>query len=78
MTRRFHVTYDGKALQPEGPLDLPLNTRLTVTVDGAPDEPPVGPYESLDYLASLNLDGPPDASERLHEYLYGLKPDGEA
>lgn len=29
------------------------------------------PYSALRTLAAMNLDGPPDASKRFHEYLYG-------
>ena len=29
------------------------------------------PYSALRTAASLKLDGPPDASTRFHEYLYG-------
>jgi hypothetical protein len=29
------------------------------------------PYSSLRTIAGLNIDGPPDASTRFHEYLYG-------
>ena len=29
------------------------------------------PYSALRAVANLNIDGPPDASKRFHEYLYG-------
>ena len=29
------------------------------------------PYSALRAVAAMNLDGPPDASKRFHEYLYG-------
>jgi len=29
------------------------------------------PYSALREVAKLNLDGPPDASKRFHEHLYG-------
>ena len=32
---------------------------------------PVEPCSALREVAKLNLDGPPDASTRFHEYLYG-------
>lgn len=78
MTKTFQATYDGKVLLPEEPLDLPPNTRVTVTIDGQSEEAPLKPYEGLRAIAALNIDGPPDSSERLHEYLYGVKRDGEA
>lgn len=33
------------------------------------------PYSALHFARSLNLDGPPDWSERLDYYLYGLEDD---
>lgn len=65
MSKTIHATYDGQVLRPDEPLDLPPNARVTVTINGTPERAPVKPYESLDYLASLNLDGPADASERV-------------
>jgi hypothetical protein len=35
------------------------------------DAKPGTPYSALREVAKLNLDGPPDASTRFHEYLYG-------
>ena len=33
MTRVIKAHFDGRCLVPEAPLDLPRNTRLTITVD---------------------------------------------
>ena len=39
---------------------------------GKPELKPVGqPVSALRSIAELNLDGPPDWSERFHQYLYG-------
>ena len=36
------------------------------------DKPPIGePYSFFRVALSMNLDGPPDWSARLHDYLYG-------
>ena len=74
MTKTVLATYDGKDLLLEDPLDLPPNTRVTVTINGAPEEKAEGErFEWLDIAASMNLDLPPNASERIHEVLYGIK-----
>jgi hypothetical protein len=77
MTTILYATFDGEVLRPESPIPLAPDTRVRVTIDAEPEEPekPVrgecDPYAWLDFLESANLDGPPDWSERLHEYLYG-------
>ena len=77
MATTFHATYDGEVLRPEGPVSLPTDTRVRVTVEeervesGAPAPGDADPYGWLHILESANLDGPPDWSERLHHYLYG-------
>jgi hypothetical protein len=78
MTTILYATFDGEVLRPESPIALEPDTRVRITVEAEPGEeaeaPTTGecnPYAWLDFLESANLDGPPDWSERLHEYLYG-------
>lgn len=75
MTTTLYATYDGEVLRPEGPVPLEPDTRVRVTLEVEEAEAPAtgvdNPYGWLDFLESANLDGPPDWSERLHEYLYG-------
>jgi hypothetical protein len=77
MSTTLYATYDGEVLRPESPVLLAPDTRVRVTIEAELEEPRTSmpgecnPYAWLDFLESANLDGPPDWSERLHEYLYG-------
>lgn len=66
MTTTIMATYDGQVLRPEEPLEIPANTRVQLTIA---TPPPARSF--LDVAQSLNLNGPPDWSERFDEYLYG-------
>ena len=68
MTKTLDAVYDGKVLRPEEPLDLQPNTRVRITLEteSAPD---AEPYSFLDTAQSFRLDGPPDWSERIEDYL---------
>ena len=67
MTKTLHATFDGEVLRPEEPVPLAPNTRVRITILDVEDQPP----SVLDVAQSLNLEGPPDWSERFDEYLYG-------
>ena len=67
MTRTLHATFDGEVLRPEEPVPLAPNTRVRITILQVEDQP----ASVLDVAQSLNLEGPPDWSERFDEYLYG-------
>jgi predicted DNA-binding antitoxin AbrB/MazE fold protein len=76
MTKTLEAIYDGEVLRPDEPLELEPNTRVQITVETV--EKRAGNGRSfLDTARSLNLEGPPDWSERLEEYLYGTKSDDE-
>lgn len=81
MTRTITARYDGRAIHPDEPLPLPRDTRITIMVHSeksAVDEnEDVGVSTFLDVALSLNVDGPPDWSERIDHYLYGVD-DGNA
>lgn len=75
MTKTVYAHFDGETLRPEEELPLSPNTRVRVTVETW-EEPEwmkkTGePYAFLDVALSLSLEGPPDWSENLDEYLYG-------
>lgn len=55
---------------PAEPLGLAPKTRVVVTIDGAPEQEP---SDWLEIAASVKLQGPPNASERVHEVLYGIE-----
>lgn len=68
MTKTLGAVYDGKVLLPEEPLDLQPNTRVRITLE-TESTPGAEPYSFLDTAQSLRLDGPPDWSERIEDYL---------
>ena len=70
MTRTIEAVFDGEVLRPDEPLNLEPNTRVRITVeDDLVSEPKRRSF--LRTARSLNLDGPPDWSEHIEEYLYG-------
>ncbi|HZF11045.1 MAG TPA: hypothetical protein VFE33_19825 [Thermoanaerobaculia bacterium] len=70
MVKTIHATFDGEVLRPEEPVALAPNTRVLVTIL-EPDVQVGTEYSFLKMARSLNLEGPPDWSERFEEYLYG-------
>jgi hypothetical protein len=68
MTKTLDAVYDGKVLLPEEPLDLQPNTRVRITLE-TETAPHARAYSFLDTAQSLHLDGPPDWSERIEDYL---------
>ena len=70
MSKTLEAVFDGEVLRPDEPIDLEPNTRVRVTI-----EPAAGPRDKaksfLRTARALNLQGPPDWSARLDDYLYG-------
>jgi len=74
----LYATFDGHVLRPEEPISLAPNTRVRVSVEPVGSEP--ASEESRSFLSvarSLALEGPPDWSSRLEEYLYGRDEEAE-
>ncbi len=69
MTLMIEAVYDGKVFLPVEPITLEPNTRVKISVEANEGEP----FSFLTVAQSLNLDGPPDWSAKLDEYLYGGK-----
>jgi len=70
MTRTVYATYDGEVLRPDEPMPLAPNTRVLLTVES--DVPAARHSGSFLAVAEeLDLDGPPEWSARVDEYLYG-------
>ncbi len=69
MSRTLEAIFDGEVLRPEEPLELKANTRVRITVE-AESAPEPKRRSFLRTARSLNLDGPPDWSERIEAYLY--------
>lgn len=70
MAKTIYLIFDGRVFQPEEPIDLEPDTRVRATIEQA--ESVAGERGVfLETARSLSLDGPPDWSSRLEEYLYG-------
>ena len=72
MSTTIEAMFDGTVLRPITPLTFRPNTRVWIIVDTVP--PIVKKARSfLRTARSLHLDGPPDWSSDLENYLYGDK-----
>lgn len=71
MTTTLYATYDGEVLRLEEPLSVDTGTRVRITLEAVPPKKTGKPYSSLHAMLAANIDGPPDWSERIHQYLYG-------
>ena len=69
MVKILDAVYDGTVLRPIEPLTLEPNTRVRITIEIEPTEQKRASF--LQTARSLELDGPPDWSAKLDEYLYG-------
>jgi predicted DNA-binding antitoxin AbrB/MazE fold protein len=70
MTLTIDAIYDGQVFRPAKPVSLKPNTPVTISVIYTEGEEPLS---FLDVALRLQLDGPPDWSQNLDEYLYGGK-----
>lgn len=69
MIKTIEAVYDGEVLRPDEPLELQPNTRVRLIITKLTTRP-FKPRSFLRTARSLNLQGPPDWSERIEEYLY--------
>ena len=70
MVKTIEALFDGEAFLPAEPISLKPNTRVKIIIETLlSDEDNVASF--LQTAQSLNLDGPPDWSANLDEYLYG-------
>ncbi|MDQ2809531.1 MAG: hypothetical protein M3Z04_21860 [Chloroflexota bacterium] len=60
MDRIITAMFDGRVFQPDTPLDLPPNTRYSLTIQPAPES-----------VSELAIDAPPDWSIAHDHYIYG-------
>lgn len=70
MVKTIQAVFDGTVFRPSEPIPLKPNTRVQITIETTL---PVA-EEGLSFLQvarTLNLEGPPDWSANLEEYLYG-------
>lgn len=73
MGKMIEALFDGTVFHPTEPIALPPNTRVRMTIEMV--LPAEGKTPSfLRTARALNLEGPPDWSANLDEYLYGGEP----
>lgn len=70
MNQEVNATFDGQVLQPESPLNLAAGTKVKITIETVLPEPKQ-PQSFLQTAQSLQLEGHPDWSENIEQYLYG-------
>ncbi|NOX63040.1 MAG: antitoxin family protein [Chloroflexi bacterium] len=72
MVKTVEAIFDGKAFLPTEPITLKPNTRVKVTIETLQSDNDEA-ASFLQTARSLHLEGPPDWSANLEEYLYGDK-----
>ena len=71
MRQELEAKFDGTALQLEAPLNLATGTRVRITVESVLPNEQKQPKTFLQTAKSLQLQGEPDWSEKMDQYLYG-------
>lgn len=70
MPETIDAVFDGHVFRPAKPLELAPNTRVRIIVESVTSDRG-GAASFLDVARSLNVDGPPDWSANIDEYLCG-------
>jgi len=70
MSQTLEATFDGSVFRPDQPIELEPNTRVRITIEACPNSGQ-NSESFLRVARSLNLEGPPDWSSRLDDYIYG-------
>jgi hypothetical protein len=76
MLKSIEAVFDGEVFRPAEEVELEANTRVQLLFETLP----VGEADNVSFLElalQLDLDGPPDWSSRLDDYLYAF-PDSDA
>jgi hypothetical protein len=71
MLQELEAVFDGTALQLEVPLNLAAGTRVRIVVESVLPNEVKPPKTFLKTAQSLKLQGEPDWSEKIDQYLYG-------
>jgi hypothetical protein len=71
MLQELEAIFDGTALQPVVPLNLAAGTRVLIIVESVLPNEVKPPKTFLKTAQSLKLQGDPDWSEKIDQYLYG-------
>jgi len=67
MTNKVEALYDGKVFRPTEPIALAPNTRVRITIESLPPAERETP-SFLRTARALELDGPPDWSEKVDRH----------
>lgn len=70
MLEKIEAVFDGTSLQLEKPLSLAAGTRVTVIVENILSDDHQPPKTFLQTARSLQLQGEPDWSMKVDQYLY--------
>jgi hypothetical protein len=71
MSQQLEATFDGTSLKLEEPLNLAIGTRVRIIVESIAPIESIPPKSFLQTAQSLQLQGEPDWSEKIDQYLYG-------
>ncbi len=71
MLQELEAVFDGTALQLEAPLNLAAGTRVRIIVESVVPNEDNSSKTFLKTAQSLKLQGAPDWSEKVDQYLYG-------
>jgi hypothetical protein len=71
MLQELEAVFDGIALQPDAPLNLAAGTRVRIIVERVLPNEVKPPKTFLKTAQSLKIQGEPDWSEKIDQYLYG-------
>ncbi len=78
MIQTLDALFDGVTLVPEVPLNIKSGTRVRITVESLLPETKTNKQSFLQTAKSLNLQGKPDWSDNIDQYLYGESVSGNA
>jgi hypothetical protein len=71
MIQTLDALFDGVTLVPEVTLNIKSGTRVRITVESLLPETKTNKKSFLQTAKSLNLQGKPDWSDNIDQYLYG-------
>jgi hypothetical protein len=71
MIQSLDAIFDGEAFQPEVPLNMKAGTRVRLIVESVVSDEAPQPKSFLQTAKSLQLEGEPNWSENIDQYLYG-------
>lgn len=71
MIQTLDALFDGETLVPEVPLNIKSGTRVRIIIESLLPEAKITPKSFLQTAQSLNLQGNPNWSENIDQYLYG-------